>query len=82
MVLERELEFFRMHRGELVQHHSGKYALVIGETLLGTFDTAERAYEAGLKARGNVPMLIQQITAEDVPERIPALSLVFRHAGL
>ncbi|MFZ5875984.1 MAG: hypothetical protein ACOYXU_06195 [Nitrospirota bacterium] len=73
MMLEQELAVFEAHRQAWLQQHAGKYALVVGEDVLGFFDTAVRAYEIGLEARGNVPMLIKRVTEEDEPVRIPAL---------
>lgn len=81
-MLEDELKYFEANRTNLLQHHAGKFALIVGNRLIGSFDTAERAYEAGLEAVGNVPMLIKQVTATDVPEQVPALALVLADARL
>ncbi len=82
MALEQEVAYFEAHRQEWLQHHAGKFALVVGERLIDTYDTAARAYEAGVDAVGNVPMLIKQVTAADTPEQVPALALVLADARL
>lgn len=76
MVLEKERAFFETKKQELLKHHPGKVALIVGEELLGVFDTRDAAYAAGLEAKGNVPMFIQEITPEgEAKGSIPALVL-------
>jgi hypothetical protein len=82
MTLERELAFFEAHRQDWLHHHAGKFVLIIGERLLGTYDSPARAYEAGVEAVGNAPMLIKQVTEADRPEQVPALALVLTDARL
>ncbi len=82
MALETELHFFEARKEELLRHHEGKYALVIGEELLGVFDSREEAYKAGVEKRGNVPMLIKQILREEPTETVPALTLGLFRAHL
>ena len=75
MPLETEVQQFEALKGVLLQHHEGKYALIIGTELLGAFDHREEAYKAGLERKGNVPMLIKKILREETQETIPAMSL-------
>ena len=82
MPLEIELTHFDAIKGELLQHHEGKFALVIGTELLGVFDSGEAAYAAGLGKRGNVPMLIKQITQGERTESVPAMTLGLMSARL
>lgn len=82
MLLDQELRYFEAHRREWLRQNAGKFALVIGERLLGFFDTAEGVYEAGLKAHGNNPMLIKEVTEVDEPVRIPSLLFAGPGAGL
>ncbi len=74
-MLEQETEYYESIKADLLQHHNGKFALVVGTELLGIFDTVERAYEAGVGARGNVPMLIKPILEHEPVESMPALTL-------
>lgn len=61
--IETEIKYFNAHREEWIALYEGKYALVKDENLLGTFDTEQAAYEAGVEKLGNEPMLIKKIGA-------------------
>jgi hypothetical protein len=74
MELEEEQRFFEQHRREWLAEHQGKFALIKESTLIGTFDTAENAYVAGVQKFGNVPFLIKQILEEEPVIHLPALS--------
>lgn len=82
MLLEKELEYFRQHKKRWLLHHEGKYALVRGEELIGTFTKEEEAYEEGVKRFGAGPFLIKPILKEESPEQIPAISLGLSNARL
>jgi hypothetical protein len=73
MALELELAYFEEHRQELLQHHEGKFALVKGRELVGTFTTFAEAFEAGVARFGNVPFLIKPVTAAESLAQAPAL---------
>lgn len=75
MGLEAEIRYFEAHKQELLKHHEGKFALVVGESLLGVFDSDEEAYKAGLTQVGNRPMLIKQILRAEPTQSAPALAL-------
>lgn len=51
-LFEKEQAYFEAHRAELLQHHSGKYALIKDDQLAGVFDTEQAAYEAGVHQFG------------------------------
>jgi hypothetical protein len=44
----------------------GKFAVFKGDQYLGTFDSYLAAYEAGLKAWGNVPFPVKQALREEM----------------
>ncbi|MEP7353071.1 MAG: hypothetical protein ABI824_07550 [Acidobacteriota bacterium] len=75
MTLETELAYYATIKSELLKHHEGKFALVIGNEQLGVFDKREEAYAQGIAIKGNVPMLIKQIQKVDPIEHIPAMVL-------
>lgn len=75
MPLERELATFKGHFDEWLQTHPGKFVLVVGEELVGVFDTPKQAYEAGIQRFGNIPMLIRQVRPDDETTFLPALTL-------
>jgi hypothetical protein len=72
-LLRDELEYFEQIKAELLKHHMGKFALVKGRELVGTYTKNEEAYEEGVKRFGNVPMLIKLVATEEPVEQIPAL---------
>ena len=82
MPLQDELTFFDSVKEELVQHHEGKFVVIIGHEQLGIFDRIEDAYKAGVDQRGNVPMLIKRISKEEPVESLPALSIGLISADL
>lgn len=73
--LGEERQYYLEIETDLLERHSGKFALIKGRKLLGTFDTAYAAYKEGLKKLGNAPMLIVQIQEEEPKEWLPALQL-------
>lgn len=75
MALDAEIRYFEAQKQELLKHHEGKFALVVGERLIGVFDTPEEAYKAGLAQVGNQPMLIKQVLRDEPTQRAPALAL-------
>jgi hypothetical protein len=73
-VLAEELAYFREHKDEWLQRHKGKFALVKGRELIGTFTTDQQAYEAGVKKFGREAFLIKEIVEEERIEDLPALT--------
>ena len=82
MALEIELAHFESIKAELLPHNEGKYALIVGRELIGTYDRQEDAYIAGIETRGNVPMLIKLISSTESTESIPAMTLGLLSASL
>lgn len=60
-VLATELATYAAHKNELLANARGKYALVRGEEVVGTFDTEGDALNAGYQKFGNVPFLVKEI---------------------
>ena len=75
-VLREEIAFFDAHRDDWMARYVGKWALVKGADLIGTFDTRENGYLEGLKRFGVVPFLVDQIvdTTNAAPIILTALS--------
>lgn len=61
MALEKELALFEKMKPELLKNHKGKFVLMHGEILCGTYDTAENAYNEGVKRFGREPFLIKKL---------------------
>lgn len=49
-MLEREFQYYKAHEGELVERHKGKFIAIVGEDVVGAFDTELEAY-LGMKAK-------------------------------
>ena len=76
-----ELAYYNQHRAELLSKYEWKFLLIKGSELVGTFDSAQQAYQEGLGRFGNAPFLIKQVLREESVQRIPALSLGILYAG-
>lgn len=59
--LAKELEFFEKNLSSLMKDE-GKYALILGDELLGIFGTYEDALNAGYKKAQLKPFLVKKIT--------------------
>jgi hypothetical protein len=68
MVLEPELETYDQHKEELLGTAAGKWVLIRGQEIAGTFDTQDDAISEGYRRFGNVPFLVKQILAHEAPE--------------
>ncbi len=82
MTLESERKYYESIRADLLKHHRGKFALIVGSELLGVFDSPNEAYKAGTEKRGNVPMLIAPIGDGEITENLPAMTLGILRARL
>lgn len=66
--LAEELATFEVHRSELLGPATGKFALVHGRDVVGTYDTERDAIAEGYRRFGNVPFLVKEVAAVEVPE--------------
>lgn len=73
--LQEEYRYYESIKANLIGKSKGKFALVKGKELVGTFDTDQDAYKAGLLKYGNTPFLIIRITEVDETGWIPILEL-------
>ncbi len=73
--LKVEREFYETNRAEYLRLYQGKFVLIRGQHMHGSFDTFEAAYTAGLDLFGNVPMFIRRVEASDPPINLPSLFL-------
>jgi len=71
--LERELAFWEANKAKLLADHSGRFALIHGDRLLGVFTRFEEAFEAGVGELGNQPFLIMPIVDEPPTVQYPSL---------
>ena len=66
-VLETELKTFEQHRDRLLDAHEGKFVLIHGDQVIGTFDSQGDAISAGYQRFGNVPFLVKQVERVETP---------------
>lgn len=66
-VLDRELETYERNREQLLATSEDKFALVHGDSILGTFDSEMDAISQGYQRLGMVPFLVQQVVRVEVP---------------
>lgn len=59
-MLEREFSFYNTHENELVKLYEGKYIAIVGEEVVGVFDSELIAYEEMKKKYGLGNFLLQQ----------------------
>jgi Flp pilus assembly CpaF family ATPase len=78
--LVKEIATFESMRSALETGHSGKWALVHADELIGTYASFDAAANEAVSRFGRGPYLIRQIGAQ--PIIMPASAMyVFNHAG-
>jgi len=77
-VLERELATLEKERNRLKREHAGKFVLIHGGEVIGTYDDFDKAADEGIRLFGREPFLIRQVGAK--PVEIPA-ALVYGLTG-
>jgi len=70
-VLSDEIETFNANKDHLLVEASGKYALVIGSEVVGTYVSERDALTEGYKRVGNKPFLVKKIIQFDNPVALP-----------
>lgn len=67
-VLAEEIRTYERLKAELLASSAGRFVVIRGDRVLGTFDSFDDGYDAGLHAWGSVPMLVRHI-ADEQPVR-------------
>lgn len=79
--LTRELEHYEEIKGALLKKQLGRFVLIKGSELVGTYASAEDAYVHGLERFKLEPFLVKQITKSEPTEFVPAFTAA-PHADL
>ena len=66
-VLLEEIKTYEANRESLLGSYEGKFVLIHGEKVLGTFDAWMDAVARGYRELGNVPFLVRQVLKVHVP---------------
>ena len=74
-MLEEERQFYEEHLQEWLSHYAGKFALVKGRQLIGTFNTVEEALGEGTRRFGLTSFLVRQVQRVQPEVKVPALTL-------
>ncbi|HEV7221712.1 MAG TPA: hypothetical protein VGN42_03370 [Pirellulales bacterium] len=59
--LQKELETYEKHKDELIEKAEGKFVLVHGDQVAGTWGTYDDALKAGYEKFGLSPFLVKQV---------------------
>jgi hypothetical protein len=65
--LSKELRTYSAHKSELLRRARGKYVLIKGSRIVGTFESELDAAHQGYEQFGNVPFLVKQVVEVEVP---------------
>lgn len=65
MALETEIEYFEKNKDRLLAEHAGKFAVILNNELLGTYDSLENAYTAGVEAYGDRQFLVRKVSMSE-----------------
>ena len=65
--LANELETYEKNLESLLAAHEGKFVLIHGNEVLGTFDSQSDAIAWGYRELGNVPFLVKQVVKVETP---------------
>jgi hypothetical protein len=62
--LDREIAVYDRERERLEREHRGKFVLVRGDEIVGTFDTFQAAADEAVRRFGRGPYLIRHVSDE------------------
>jgi hypothetical protein len=74
-MLETERQFYSENLANWLSQFPGKFALVKGQELIGTFDTNEQALSEGARRFGLEPFLVRRVQERQDDVNVPALTL-------
>ena len=66
-LLREELSTYEAHRVELLGSARGKWVLIHGSDVLGTFESQRDAIDQGYRTVGLVPFLVKQVVEVESP---------------
>ncbi len=71
IVLKTEYEFYQKIKAQLLaEGREGKFVLIKDNSIIGFFEDAKEAYEAGVKKFGTGLFLVQKVLKEEPVETI------------
>ena len=74
-MLEEARRFYDANLAEWLVRYPGRFVVVKGSSLVGTFDTMEEGFAEGARRFGLDSYLVRRVQEEPEPVSIPALTL-------
>lgn len=74
-MLEEEIRYFQEHHESWKSQYPGKFVLIKGSDLIGTFDTMKAALDEGSRQFGLASYLIRRVGEVAKEITIPALTM-------
>ncbi len=74
-MLDVERQYFDSHQEELLRQFPGRFVVIKGEQVQGSFETIDDAFEAAARAFGLSPVLIRRTDHQPRDVWVPALDL-------
>ncbi len=74
-MLDTERQFYSENLAKWLGQYPGKFVLVKGRELIGTFDTDKDALSQGARLYGLDPFLVRRVQERQEEVSIPALTL-------
>lgn len=79
-MLEREFQYYKDHKAELLKKHLGKFIVIANDEVIGSYPNQEKALCETVKTHPLGTFLIQQIVADDSASVQRFTSRVYVHA--
>ena len=73
-MLEQERAFYERNLPQWLERYAGRFVLIKGEELIGTFDTVDDALAEGARRFGLESFLVRRVEAAPQEIQIPALT--------
>jgi len=74
-MLEQEINYYNQQLSQWLDHFTGRFVLIKGSELIGTFDTQADALAEGARRFGLQSFLVRRVEPTQPNVSIPALSL-------
>ncbi len=80
-MLDQELRFYQENKAMLLSQYNGKFIVIKGQELIGSFDTINDALAEGARRFGLESFLVRRVQERQEEIRVPALTLGLLNAN-
>ena len=63
--LNTEFKFYKQNKSDLLAKYEGKYVVIVGESVVGSYDSYQEAVTVTAKTHKPGTFFVQLVTAED-----------------